>query len=272
MPTATPAEIQALVSAITASEKYAAIHPELVRRLVISELSKGRSPKETVKSVRSKLHQIGGSYQETHIGYTNGLLQLDSLPADLDAPELHDFCRAMLAQHASTHERLPILEHFYNLLAPIAPIQSVLDLACGLNPLARPWMPLAAGARYDACDIYADMLDFINAFFAHIQQPGKAFLCDLTAEIPQQPAHLALLLKTIPCLEQVDKHIGLRLLHGIQSEYLLVTFPARSLGGHNKGMPQTYEAHFTDLVASAPWQIIQKTLFSSELAFLLKHD
>ncbi len=268
----TSVEIQTLVSAITASEKYAAIHPELVRRLVVAELGKGRSPKETVKSVRSKLHQIGGSYQEAQIGYANGLQRLKSLSSNLDAPELRDFCLGMLAQHASTRERLPILEHFYTLLAPITPLQSVLDLACGLNPLARPWMPLAPNARYDAYDIYADMLDFIQAFFDHLQQPGKVGLCDLSAEVPQQPAHLALLLKTIPCLEQVDKHIGLRLLHGIHSEYLLVTFPAKSLGGHDKGMPQTYEAHFVELVASAPWQIIQKTLFDSELAFLLKHD
>ena len=267
----TPAEIQTLVSAITAADKYASIHPGLVRRLVISELNKGRSSKEAVKAVRSKLHQIGGAYQETSIGYAQAANDLLALPAELQAPALQDFCRGMLSMHASTNERLPLLDTFYQILAPIAPIQSVLDLACGLNPLARPWMPLAPDAPYYAYDIYADMLDFINTYFKHIQQPGSAALCDLTTETPQQPVHLALLLKTIPCLEQVDKNIGNRLLFSIQADYLLVTFPARSLGGHEKGMVNTYETHFNDLLTTAPWQLLQRTLYQNELAFLLKH-
>lgn len=266
-----PPDVQALVAAVTATEKYAAIHPALVRRLVVSELAKGRNSKEVVKAVRSKLHQVGGAYQEDPIAYAQAMSDLSSLSTDISSPALHDFCRSMLAQHASTRERLPILENFYQILSPIAPIHSILDLACGLNPLALPWMPLAPGAEYAACDIYADMLDFINAFFDHIQHPAQAFLCDLTSEIPSQPVQLALLLKTIPCLEQVDKSIGQRLLNNIHAEYILVTFPARSLGGHAKGMPQTYEAHFTDLLAESRWKIIQQTLYSNELAFLLKH-
>ncbi len=270
MPTVTP-DVQALVATVTATDKYAAIHPALVRRLVISELAKGRNSKEVVKAVRSKLHQIGGAYQEEPIGYTHAMGILSSLTTNISAPELRDYCRSMLAQHASTRERLPILENFYQILNPIAPIHSVLDLACGLNPLALPWMPLAEGAQYYACDIYADMLDFIRAFYNHIHHPMQAFLCDLTSEIPSQPVQLALLLKTIPCLEQVDKSIGQRLLNNIHAEYILVTFPARSLGGHAKGMPQTYEAHFTELLFESQWQIIQQTLYSNELAFLLKH-
>ena len=34
----------------------------------------------------------------------------------------------------------------------------ILDLACGLNPLAAAWMPLAPGATYHAVDVYQDMV------------------------------------------------------------------------------------------------------------------
>jgi 16S rRNA (guanine(1405)-N(7))-methyltransferase len=79
---------------------------------------------------------------------------------------------------------------------------------------------------------------------------------------------LALLLKTIPCLEQLDKTVGARLLEGIQAEHILVSFPAQSLGGRGKGMLENYEAHFLQLVAGKNWAF-RKYEFSTELAFLL---
>jgi 16S rRNA (guanine(1405)-N(7))-methyltransferase len=261
--------LEDLISEVQSSAKYRSIHPGLVRRIAAQELSKGRKTRETVKAVRNKLHQIGGAYQETPIDYAKLLLELATLPTQLEAPALQAFCRTAMQQHASTRERLPVLEQFFaQALAPLAPLRSVLDLACGLNPLAMPWMPLAADAPYYACDIYSDQMDFINRFLAHVGRPGRAELCDLTAELPAQPVQVALLLKTIPCLEQVDKSIGPRLLEGIPAEHLLVSFPARSLGGRGKGMVENYEAHFMELVAGRAWTI-RRFQFSSELAFLV---
>ena len=72
-------------------------------------------------------------------------MRLGSLPTDLHNPQVKDFCLERMRGHASTQERLPILEEFFQTtLASIAPVESVLDLACGLNPLALPWMPLTA--------------------------------------------------------------------------------------------------------------------------------
>ena len=38
----------------------------------------------------------------------------------------------------------------------------MLDVACGLNPLAIPWMNLAPNATYHAIDIYEDMMRFLG--------------------------------------------------------------------------------------------------------------
>ena len=85
-----------------------------------------------------------------------------------------------MARHASTRERLSILDEFYpTLFGDLPPVNSVLDLACGLNPLALPWMGLAPDAVYHACDIYADQVELINRWFAIAGQSGEAFLCDL---------------------------------------------------------------------------------------------
>jgi 16S rRNA (guanine(1405)-N(7))-methyltransferase len=259
-----------LVRQVCESQKYAVIDPTLVRRLGAVELQKRGSLKEAVKSTRNKLHQIGSAYQEKPIPYAIWQAELAALPADLAAESVQAFLRRCMQAHASTQERLNIHETFFReTLSTLGPIHSVLDLACGLNPLNLPWMPLAADVSYSACDIYTDMIDFLNRFFTHFQVQGSAFACDLTQTVPAQPVQLVLLLKTIPCLEQVDKQAGLRLLEGLQAENILVTFPAHSLGGRSKGMVQNYSDHFGQLVAGKPWQITRFD-YPGELAFLIR--
>jgi 16S rRNA (guanine(1405)-N(7))-methyltransferase len=267
-----PVDVDSLVQSIRSTPKYAAIDVELVRALVEQELAKGRNSRETVKAVRSKLHQIGGAYQQTPIDYTQLVDRLASLPRELHNPELRAFCREAMSLHTSTRERLGVLDDFYaQTLASIGPIHSLLDLACGLNPLALGWLPLAPDARILACDIYTDMVDFINAFFAHTGVNGHAFTCDLTRTLPDQPVQLVLLLKTIPCLEQVDKTIGQRLLSTIQAEHMLVSFPAHSLSGRGKGMRANYARHFQEITAGLLWKV-QSFSFPGELVYLLSRQ
>jgi 16S rRNA (guanine(1405)-N(7))-methyltransferase len=257
-----------LVEAVRAGARYGAITPSLVRRIAAAELAKGRSFKDAIKATRNKLHQVGGAYQETRIDYLTFTRTLETLSAG-DPPQLKEFCLKVMAQHTSTRERLPVLERFYTeCLAPLRPVQSVMDLACGLNPLALPWMPLAEGSLYYGCDIYADMIDFLNLFLKRLGRDGGIEACDLTAGIPDHPVQLALLLKAIPCLEQIDKDAVLHLLEQIPADHILVSFPAHSLGGHGKGMPATYEAHFHQLLQGKPWKF-RKFVFPGELAFLI---
>jgi 16S rRNA (guanine(1405)-N(7))-methyltransferase len=171
--------------------------------------------------------------------------------------------------HSSTRERLPILDQFYaRVLAGLPPPQVVLDLACGLNPLAIWWMPFPPGVEYYAYDMYLDLASFLNEFMGIAGVRGQAEACDVSACPPTRRADLALILKTLPCLEQLDKLAGSRLLEAVQADHLLVSFPVRSLGGRDKKMLQNYEARFQELLRGKPWAV-QRFEFSSELAFLI---
>jgi 16S rRNA (guanine(1405)-N(7))-methyltransferase len=212
---------------------------------------------------------VAVSYRERPIPFAIWKNELDELTTELDNDRVHTFLRSVMRSHVSTQERLPILESiFRETLQELPPVSSVLDLACGFNPLAIPWMPLAQGFQYFACDIYTDMLAFLNQYFSHFSINGSAFSCDLTISIPTQPVDLAIALKTIPCLEQVEKQVGTRLLEQVNARHLLVSFPAHSIGGKSKGMVRNYEMHFNDLVAGKPWQI-KRFEFRGELVFLI---
>ncbi len=233
-----------LVSAVQSAANTATIQPDLVRRIGAQELAKGRSFKEAVKETRNKLHQVGGAYQETALDYARLRANCELLPGDLADPRVDAI---LPASHG-----LPCLHprtaagHLTNFIK---------DLASGSARCTRCWTWPAASIRWPcpgcrwrlrqnttACDIYADLVDFLNDFFAHLGMNGQAGMCDLTAAVPAQPAQVALLLKTLPCLEQLDKTIGPRLLEGIDAEHVLVSFPARSLGGRRKAWSELHRA------------------------------
>jgi 16S rRNA (guanine(1405)-N(7))-methyltransferase len=264
-----PLSVDEIMTEVLSGSKYRALAPGFVERVSRQEILKERSHKETVKAVRGKLHQAGAAYQEAGIPYESLTQRLAEMGPQPSMEEWRTFSREVMKNHASTAERLPIVEEFFSIsLADIGPVHSVLDLACGLNPLAFPFMPLAEDVTYLAGDIYLDMVDFLNKAFQKMPVQGQAFPLDLAAETPQQQVQVAFLLKTLPCMEQQVKDSGRRLLTELQAEHLLVSFPIASLGGRSKGMAEHYDAYLQNAIAGRPWKV-KRFDFAAELAYLI---
>ena len=258
-----------LVRAVRTSPKYRQVCEEFVRNVGSRELARRPNLKEAVKSTKNKLHQVGGAYLDQGMDYAGWLDDLRQATASAGRASLLPICQRIMQRHASTRERLPILDRFFSTaLAGVAPVRTVLDLACGLNPLAIPWMPLAENAEYYGCDVYEDMVDFLNEFLALLGVKGRTWACDLTGRQTFPRVDVAFLLKTLPCLEQLDKSAGLHLLEDIQADHLLISYPVHSLGGRERGMLRNYEANFRSLLADRSWSI-QRFEFPTELAFLV---
>lgn len=257
-----------LAAAIQATPKYRHLTPDLIRRLGERELAVRGNFKEAVKATKNKLHQVAGAYQESKINYDRALQQLQETAGD--AAAFRHICTQLLRLHTSTAERLPLLNDFYRTtLADLLPIGKVLDLACGLNPLTLPWMPFGPDTEYVAYDVYTDMMAFLQAFMNLAGVRGRAEPRDLLSHPPTEPADLVLLLKTLPCLEQTDKHAAATLLDALQAPYLLVSFPAQSLCGRDKGMVSHYTDRFLSLTQERAWKVTPFP-FTTEIAFLVK--
>jgi len=262
--------IEEVVSAVLSKPKYSAILPGLATQIAERELAKGRKPKDAIKEVSAKLHQVGAAYFKLAPRYEQWKAELEDLPGDPADEGVRAFCLKVMQAHSSTAERLPILEDFFReTLASLAPLESLADLACGLNPLALPWMPLASGARYGGCDIFSDLIDFDNAFLKHCGLQAGLTSADVFSYKMQKPVQLALLLKSLPCLEQLEKGRGQALLESIPAAFILASYPIRSLGGKSKGMRQTYAAQFEALTAGKKWKVTRFD-FPSELAYLVE--
>lgn len=268
-PNGTKPPVASIVQQVLASRKYRSVAPDLVAQLAAQELAKGRSLRQAVKAVKNQLHQSAGAYQAGAMSYDRWLDELREAYTAGEPEALQQVLRRILAAHASTRERLPFLEAFYTeIFALLPPVRSVLDVACGLNPLARPWMPLPATVPYLGLDIYQDQMAFIKEFFALADLAGDARAHNVLAGLPSGVYDLVLLLKTLPCLEQMDRHASQRLLDQVTAPNLVISFPRRSLGGRAKGMDAHYGERFAALWQDRPGQVTRLD-FPNELVFVV---
>lgn len=261
--------IAAVLEGVRASRRYGRLAPELLRRLAAEELPKARTPAEAEKRVKRRLHQIFGAYA-TRPNYTAILAGLRAAAGDPDA--VRGICRSAMAAHASTRERLPILDVFYReVFAVTGRPTSLLDIGCGLNPLAAPWMDLAPATPYRAIDIDLDLVAFLTAALPLLGADGSAETRDVVATPPEDPADVALLLKTLPCLEQQRAGTGERLLRAIRARRIVVSYPTHSLGGRGKGMERTYRDTFARLAETLE-QRYETLAFPGEVVFVVASD
>ena len=260
--------LESLLKSIRESAKYRHVAPDLILRLGAIELQKRRNLKEAIKETKNTLHQVAGAYLDSLPPYSKWLIELEGLKSE--SSNLDEALHRMMASHTSTRERIPLLEEFYRrTVAEIGELHSVLDLACGLNPLALSFMPLVPEAPYFAYDLYLDMMSYLNSFFQLCFPSGMAEARDVVANPPTQGAHIALILKFLPVLEQTEKDKTLTWLKSIQTEYLLISFPTKTLTGRTMRMAENYEAQFREVLSQPNWSY-RRLLFDNELCFLIE--
>jgi 16S rRNA (guanine(1405)-N(7))-methyltransferase len=261
-----------IVERVRRSSRYRDVDPSLVARLAAEELPKARSTDDAVKRVKRRLHQAVGAFR--------GERRADPLDAvraawngDLADADLRGACADVLATHASTRERVPHLDTFYIGLWAITGVPgSILDLGCGLAPLALPWMGIGP-ARYTATDVDRRPLETVSAFLELVGQPHEALALDLVRDPPDVAADVALLLKLIPTLDRQDPDAAGRLIARLRVRHAVVSFPARSLGGRGKGMERTYRSRLERLVAESPPIVdVAEASVPNELVFVLTLD
>jgi len=180
VPAALVAEV---VRSVLANAKYADLAPALVAEVAAQELGKGRRRKDAIKEVKTRLHRSVGAYWDSYADYALWRATLEAAPDDVArATQL----RVILRSHHSMRERLPFLDEFYaTLFDGIGPVRGVLDLGCGLNPLARPWMRLPDDAVYLACDVDRAQIDFLDWWLQDNYPCGRAFVWNLLDGAPQ---------------------------------------------------------------------------------------
>jgi len=119
---------------------------------------------------------------------------------------MRDVCQQLLLSHVSTRERWPILVDFYQQIFEITGMpHSIMDLACGMNPFALPWMGLPKNVEYHAYDLNEPRIKLINHFFSAYGLPELADHRDFLIHKPEISADATFLFKEVHRLENREK-------------------------------------------------------------------
>ena len=134
------------------SKKYRDVCPDTVRRILDECASKYKKVKDIEKAAREQLHGITSAFM-TESEYKRALKLAEG-----------DDLEALLGCHASTRERLPlpVMDQTYDSIFEITGIpNSILDLACGMNPIyLKHRFP---DARIRGVDISGQSISVIHA-------------------------------------------------------------------------------------------------------------
>ena len=258
-----------IVERVRQSSRYRGVDPELVARLAAEELPKARSTDEAVKRVKRRLHQAVGAFRAGRGRST----ATNAWPIH-DAAALRAACAEAMRGHASTRERLPYLDIFYEGIWKLTGTpRRLLDLGCGLGPLAMPWMEIG-DATYHASDVDAGTLDTVRGFLEANGQPHAVEVRDLVAGPPatETEADVALMLKLVTTLDRQDADAATRLMRALPARHAVVSFAARSLGGRG-GRDRTYRERLDRLVREAGRvRGVAEASVPNELVFVLTLD
>jgi len=248
---------QRLVAELQRTRKYRYVCVEALTRVARWALAGTGSAATASDRARRKLHQVYGAFLRPaeHRAVERVLASLPAPPSSL---ELQAACRRVLCMHASTRERLRIVERcFGEVFAVTGAPRSVLDLACGLGAFALPWMGLAPDARYVPLDIDTRLAEVTNLLLALLGRPASARCLDLLGDEEFPEADVTLVLKTLPCLERQQPGASAAVLGRIRSRAVVVSFPLKSLGGRERGMRARYDRQIRELLPAGALQELE---------------
>ncbi|MHB8192014.1 MAG: class I SAM-dependent methyltransferase [Bellilinea sp.] len=259
-----------LVREIGQSRKYRELEipVETLKDLLEQELGKGRSDSAALQSVREKLHNIVAPYLgDPDYAAASEKLNTASRTGEIDS--LRPVCREIMESHASTQERVPLLDHFYERLWAVTGIPgSVLDLACGLHPFGLPWMGLPQTTRYYAYDLLAPRINLINHFFGLTGYEAQGFVQDILVTPPDVHADVGIFFKEAHRFEQRKKGCNRPFFKALNVRWLLVSLPAVDLGGHHS-MVDRQRKLMDSILTGLPWTV-EEILIENELIFCIQ--
>ena len=238
-----------------------------VEDLLALEAEKQSSTRLLVKAVRQKLHNIVAPYLgDPDYGMAQRCLEKAFNSGEEAAVRLA--CSRLMGMHASTQERLPVLQAFYdNIFAAIGQPQVILDLACGLNPLAFLWMKLPSSVQYWAYDLHQPRVELLNCYFSLQGLQPLARHQDILVEPPVVAADVAFFFKEAHRFEQRQRGCNRAFWQAVKAQVLVVTLPAVSLTGkHN--LAEQHRSLIYTTIGDLPWHVTELCV-GTELIFCI---
>jgi hypothetical protein len=193
----------------------------LKKKSISLEYLNDAEKKLLVKDIRAELRHYSGRFQK-------------------DSEKRLPFVKSgniseLLKTHSSTRERVEFYPEIRKLLGELK-VKSILDLGCGINPVALA----TRDVEYYASDINEENLQVVSKFFQKNNLNGKTFVCDLKhidlCTLPK--TDICFLFKVFDVLETKGHKLAEKIIILLHSTYLLISFSTKTLSGKPMNHPQ----------------------------------
>ncbi len=217
-----------LIKEIKQKKELSDLPDSLIETVLSNYILKNRLPKTldkksrklVIKEIRSDLRRYAGQYNSISESKRKKLISSNQ-------------SERLLKIHKSTRERLEEYSEIKSFIERINP-KSILDLGCGLNPLALA----QKGILYYAYDIKNEDLKTISDFFLKNKIEGFVIQGDITLMETFPKTDLCLLFKVLDILPGERYRASRSLIKKIKSEKIIVSFATKTLSGKPMNFPR----------------------------------
>lgn len=223
-----------------------------------------------IKNVRAELRKVYGAFILKEYEKKNKVLKRLKGPDDLDGHI------ELLKLHKSTNERLSHYDMLYSkIFEKINGKAVILDMACGLNPIANIFVRNKI-KKYYASDISSEDCEFLKEYFDKIGiVDNEVFPLDLVEKeslkkLSKIKCDVCFIFKTLDGLERVERNITEKLFKSINAPFIAVTFPTLSLSGVRE-IKEYRRVWLEKLLDSLGWKW-EKILIENELLYLIEKN
>lgn len=259
-------DLNSIYENIINSKKYNAICDELIYRICQETYTKYKKEKDVIKSVRTQLHAIYGAFfSDKCINQATSLLS-EYQPNMV----IEHLAQNLLNLHISSQERFDCIEEFYDYIFSITGFPSAItDIGCAFNPFSIPFMKIPSLKEYYALDIDKRLPNIVNSFFRVLNLPELASTIDIISTIPEHHSDVTFLFKILPVIEHQKKGKTIEILKQLNSKFIVITFPTKSLTGKNKGMEEHY-AQFVNNTIVPNFKVISQNIIGNEYIVVIE--
>ena len=261
-------DIESIIQNIKKTKKYRYTCNDTIRQLFQTGLKNTNNSKEAIKFTRKKLHEVTAFYLGDP-DYGKAKNELEKAFKTSKEEKVKEACINIMQSNLSTRERLRILDKFYAKIFKITGRpDSIIDVACGLNPLSLPWMGLPKSINYFAYEIHQRRVELINSFFSMVGIRPLAKMQDVIVKYPEEEADVAFLLKMVHCFEKRQHNCTLPLLNALRTRFIVVSFPKQNIS-QTKNLESIYRDLFNNIIRNQSWKI-EEIQFSNEQVFCIQ--
>lgn len=280
--------IAALVKKIKDKKEFAAVDNafcrEKIRQVLVMEkkmrekiasakkyadIGRSAEVKKLIKNVRASLRSSYGLFQRGDIEQAGQMLEKHLK----SGASVESILPALLERHVSTKERLPHYTPFFkDVFAITGKADHILDIGCGFNPLALPWMGQTP-KTYAAVELYEQDVAFIRNYFKKTTHQTKLEAHTIDLEKKEQRSALyhkkydvTLALKLFDLLKKKTVE---ELVKNIRCRWFVASFSTKTIAGKRMNVPR--RGWFQKMLRRLGYSFTTLT-YENELVYLIKKE